>query len=76
MVSRQSLGLHVCDYDVYFGIVFFILASSSYCFYKPHFFADLLKQYIIVSNRFAESPLTSSSQTVDFISGTPQGTPK
>ena len=37
LVSRHSLELHFCDYDVYFGIVSFRIASSSYCLYEPQF---------------------------------------
>ena len=37
LVSRHSLGLHFCDYDVFFGIVSFRIASSSYCIYEPQF---------------------------------------
>ena len=37
LVSRHSLGLLFCDYNVYFGIVSFRIASSSYCIYEPQF---------------------------------------
>ena len=37
LVSGYSLRLHFRDYDVYFGIVSFRIASSSYCIYEPQF---------------------------------------
>ena len=37
LVPRRSLGLHFCDYYVYFGIVFFMIAASSDCLYEPQF---------------------------------------
>ena len=52
MVSRHSLELHFCDYDVYFGIVFFIIAFSLYCLYEPQFMRIYCSntQYSIRSN--------------------------